>query len=77
MSILNTTATKFRLTKAIELRLCNLGFVFYPFPLLQILAMQAKLNEQQKVITQLQVKKQDREAELKQEVSAELTWFFI
>lgn len=41
------------------------------------MAMQAKMNEQQKVITQLQVKKQDREAELKQEVSAKLTLVFF
>lgn len=39
--------------------------------------MQEKLSEQEKVITLLQAKKQEREAELKQEVSPKLTFDFL
>lgn len=50
---------------------------FYEYPLLQILAMQEKLSEQKEVITQLQAKKQEREAELKQEVGPKFTLVFL
>lgn len=39
--------------------------------------MQEKLSEQKKVVTQLQAKNQEREAQLKQEVGPESTLVFL
>lgn len=44
---------------------------------IQMLAVQEKLSEQETVMTQLQAKKQEREAELKQEVGAKSTLVFL